>query len=117
MSTIGTIGYEAADGSFVGVYCHYDCDFDYMLPTLRKMLFVDVVLMVNTALSCGGIRSINCEGRPSFFFGERPTNFRPVIWPDINFRFAYRKRLDGSVDVRSDDSKEENHEELPNEWQ
>ena len=102
MATRSTIGYETADGGYVGVYCHYDGYPDYMGPALSAMLHADVVIMVSKGLAGGGIRCVfepDSEGRPGgyevFDDGPRSPN---TAWPRRPEEYAYRKRWDGRVE-------------------
>ena len=99
MSTHSTIGYETADGGYVGVYCHYDGYPSNIGPALHAMYHIDVMQMVEQALRNGGIRCIN--GPDSFeLFNERSdrTEWLHDRWPECEEDYAYRKRLDGRLE-------------------
>lgn len=103
MATRSTIGYETADGGYVGVYCHYDGYPDYMGPILSAMLHADVVIMVSKGLAGGGIRCVfegDSErglsgGYEVFDDGQRDPD---TVWPRRPEEYAYRKRWDGSLE-------------------
>lgn len=96
MATRSTIGYETADGGYVGVYCHYDGYPDNMGPILHAMFHADVVIMVSKALSGGGIRCVEHGGGYDIF---KDGEAAPVTeWPSCPEEFAYRKCLDGRVE-------------------
>jgi hypothetical protein len=102
MSTRSTIGYETADGDYVGVYCHYDGYPAHMGPALHAMLHADVVIMVSKGLAGGGIRSIfepENEGRHGGYevFNDGPRD-PDTEWPRRPEEYAYRKRWDGQVE-------------------
>jgi len=99
MATRGTIGYETPDGGYVGVYIHYDSYPEYIGPSLHHMLHADVVIMVEKALRNGGMRSLEA---PNTFelFNERSERDHWLVdeWPSCPEAFAYRKRLDDSLE-------------------
>ena len=100
MATRSTIGYETADGGYVGVYCHYDGYPDNMGPILHAMFHADVVIMVSKALSGGGIRCVEHGGGYDIF---KDGEAAPVTeWPSCPEEFAYRKCLDGRVEWTDD---------------
>jgi hypothetical protein len=100
MATRGTIGYETPDGGYVGVYIHYDSYPDNIGPSLHHMHHADVVIMVEQALRNGGMR---CLEAPNTFelFNESSERDEWLTdeWPSCPEDFAYRKRLDGRVEV------------------
>lgn len=97
MATRSTIGYETADGGYVGVYCHYDGYPDHMGPILHRMFHADVVIMVSRALAAGGIRSIDTDDTFDLF--NDPVRAAPQTeWPCCPEEYAYRKCLDGRVE-------------------
>jgi hypothetical protein len=96
MATRSTVGYEDADGGYVGVYCHYDGYPDYMGPILHAMLHADVVVMVSRALQGGGLRCVNEDGTYEIFNDKGYA--AETTWPCCPEEFAYRKRLDGRVE-------------------
>lgn len=97
MATRGTIGYETADGGYVGVYVHYDSYPDHMGPNLHRMFHTDVVIMVNKALRQGGIRCINNDGSYEIFNDKGYA--AETTWPCCPEEYAYRKRLDGRLEI------------------
>ena len=100
MATRSTIGYETADGGYVGVYCHYDGYPENMGPILHGMFHADVVIMVSKALSQGGIRCVEHGGGYDIF---KDGEAAPVTeWPCCPEEFAYRKCLDGRVEWTDD---------------
>ena len=100
MATRSTIGYETADGGYVGVYCHYDGYPNHMGPILHRMFHADVVIMVSKALAVSGIRSIDTDG--TFDFGEGDPAAAETQWPCCPEQYAYRKRIDGRVEWTDD---------------
>ena len=103
MATRSTIGYETADGGYVGVYCHYDGYPDHMGPILHRMFHADVVIMVNKALAVGGIRSIGTEGAAEIeLFSDPDPTTAYTQWPCCPEQYAYRKRIDGRVEWTDD---------------
>ena len=99
MATRSTIGYETADGGYVGVYCHYDGEPSNIGPSLDAMLHADVVIMVERALRNGGMRCLN--GPDSFELFNEPSHRAHWLhdhWPECSEDYAYRKRLDGRVE-------------------
>lgn len=97
MATRGTIGYETLEGGFIGVYCHYDSYPYHMAPILHAMFHIDVVLMVNQALACGGIRVVSGINDFALFIGDPPTAVH-TEWPHRREEYAYRKCLDGRLE-------------------
>ena len=94
MSTHSAIGYEQEDGSFIGVYCHYDGYPGHMVPRLKRMFHADVVIMVNEALRRGGIRSIGYKGGYDTFEEE---GIAPILeWPS-RLEYSYVKLRDGTL--------------------
>jgi hypothetical protein len=100
MATRSTVGYEDADGGYVGVYCHYDGYPENMGPNLHRMFHADVVIMVSKALRQGGIRCINNDGTYEIFNDKGYA--AETTWPCCPEEFAYRKRLDGRVEWTND---------------
>ena len=99
MSTHSAIGYEQGDGSFFGVYCHYDGYPDHMVPCLKRMFHADVVIMVNEALKGGGILSIEPGGGYDTFErrGLRSADVAPILeWPS-QLEYSYVKLRDGTL--------------------
>jgi hypothetical protein len=98
MATRSTIGYETADGGYVGVYCHYDGNPEHQMPILRGMYHADVVILVSRALQGGGIRFLSKTGDHEIY----PASGRPIEaetdWPYCAEDYAYIKRLDGRVE-------------------
>lgn len=101
MATRSTIGYETADGGYVGVYCHYDGYPENMGPILHAMLHADVVIMVSKALRGGGLRCINTGGDYEIFTDKQGVPAE-TTWPCCPEGYAYRKRLDGRVEWTDD---------------
>lgn len=101
MATRSTIGYETADGGYVGVYCHYEGYPDYMGPILHAMMHADVVIMVSKALRGGGIRLVN-KDRSYELFNDADFLSPQTEWPCCPEEFAYRKCLDGRVEWTDD---------------
>ena len=102
MATRSTIGYETADGDYVGVYCHYDGYPEHMGPALHAMFHADVVIMVSAGLAGGGIRTVfspDSEGRHGGYevFNDGPRS-PDTEWPRRHEEYAYRKRWDGRVE-------------------
>ena len=97
MATRSTIGYETADGGYVGVYCHYEGYPNRMGPILHAMMHADVVIMVSKALRGGGIRLVN-KDRSYELFNDDPGILPHTEWPCCPEEFAYRKCLDGRVE-------------------
>jgi len=97
MATRGTIGYETQDGGYVGVYCHYDSYPSRMGPILHGMFHIDVVLMVNRALACGGIRSVSGGGDYDLF-NDGDDTYVHTEWPTRPNAYTYRKRIDGRLE-------------------
>ncbi len=94
MSTHSAIGYEQEDGSFIGVYCHYDGYPDHMVPNLKRMFHADVVIMVNEALRRGGIRSIGYKCSYDTLEGKGTS---PILkWPS-QLEYSYVKLRDGTL--------------------
>jgi hypothetical protein len=96
MATRSTIGYETADGGYVGVYCHYDGIPEYQMPILRGMYHADVVILVSRALQGGGIRFLSKTGDHEIY-SDRPIKAE-TDWPYCAEDYAYIKRLDGRVE-------------------
>lgn len=101
MATRGMIGYETPDGGFVGVYCHYDSYSSHMVPILRRMFHIDVVIMVNRALAGGGLRVVRGVNEYNLF-NDGPAAVH-TEWPARPDEYAYRKRLDGRLEVIDSD--------------
>lgn len=97
MATRGTIGYETADGGYVGVYVHYDSYPDHMGPILHEMLHADVVIMVSKALHGGGLRCV-MDGGVYEVFTDKNGIAPQTEWPCCPEEYAYRKCLDGRVE-------------------
>ena len=99
MATRSTIGYETQDGGYVGVYCHYDGYPDNIAPQLMKMTWDEVTLQVNRALLQGGGRCLDeCELET---FNDGGHVEAITEWPSVTEEYAYRKRLDGTVECLS----------------
>ena len=100
MSTRSTIGYETQDGGYVGGYCHFDGYPKNIGPSLHEMLHADVVIMVEEALRNGGMRCLNGPGDFEDY-NERSERERWLTdtWPELSEDYAYRKRLEGQVEV------------------
>lgn len=99
MATRSTIGYETADGGYVGVYAHYDGYPENMGPALYRMHHADVVIMVSRAIQGGGIRCVNGVNDYELY-DDGPIG--PVdCWPECPEEYAYRKRLDGRLEIVS----------------
>ena len=96
MATRSTIGYETADGGYVGVYCHYDGIPEHQMPILRGMYHADVVILVSRALQCGGIRFLSTTGDHEIY-NDKPIKAE-TDWPYCAEDYAYIKRLDGRVE-------------------
>jgi hypothetical protein len=58
MATRGVVGYIQEDGTFLGVYVHYDCNPSGVGLNLLKMHPEDIKTMVTAGIIKGGIRSI-----------------------------------------------------------
>ena len=58
MATRGVVGYIQEDGTFLGVYVHYDCYPSGVGSFLLKMNPEDIKTMVTAGIIKGGIRSI-----------------------------------------------------------
>jgi len=102
MATRSTIGYETANGDYVGVYCHYDGYPAHMGPALHTMLHADVVIMVSKGLAGGGIRTVfspDSEGRHGGYevFNDGPRD-PDTVWPRLLGEYTYRKCWDGRVE-------------------
>ena len=96
MATRSTIGYETADGGYVGVYCHYDGIPEHQMPILRGMYHADVVILVSRALQRGGIRFLSTTGDHEIY-NDKPIKAE-TDWPYCAEDYAYIKRLDGRVE-------------------
>jgi hypothetical protein len=59
MATRGVVGYIQEDGTFLGVYVHYDCYPSGVGSILLKMHSEDIRTMVTMGIMKGGIRAIN----------------------------------------------------------
>ena len=59
MATRGVVGYIQEDGTFLGVYVHYDCNPSGVGLNLLKMHPEDIKTMVTAGIMKGGIRCIN----------------------------------------------------------
>ena len=59
MATRGVVGYIQEDGTFLGVYVHYDCYPSGVGSNLLKMNPEDIRSMVTAGIMKGGIRAIN----------------------------------------------------------
>jgi hypothetical protein len=59
MATRGVVGYIQEDGTFLGVYVHYDCYPSGVGSFLLKMNTEDIKTMVTAGIIRGGIRAIN----------------------------------------------------------
>jgi len=97
MATRGTIGYETPDGGYIGVYVHFDTYPENMAPQLKVMSWDEVALQVNRALLQNGGRHLeNCV---LVTFNDGMGGPNPELkWPCCPHEYAYRKRLDGSVE-------------------
>jgi hypothetical protein len=102
MATRSTIGYETADGGYVGVYCHYDGYPDNIGPSLDEMLHADVIIMVEQALRNGGMRCLDAPNTFQFF-NENSERERWLVdeWPSCPEEWSYRKRLNGQLEIFS----------------
>ncbi len=96
MATRSTIGYETQDGGYIGVYCHYDGYPENIAPQLKQMTWEEVTLQVNRALLQGGGRSL--DGNELQTFKDGGSSRPETQWPSCPEQYAYRKRLDGTVD-------------------
>jgi len=96
MGTSGTIGYETPDGGYVGVHLHYDSYPEHIAPQLKKMTWDEVSFQVTRAiLQSGGRYLARCEIDT---FNDGSPVHPEARWPFCAEDFAYRKRLDGSVE-------------------
>lgn len=102
MSTHSTIGYEAEDGSYVGVYCQFDGYPDHMLPTLRNTSLDIIRAEVERALVEGGLRFIENGAWETYgdAHGDRTERKEWLhdTWPCTENEYNYRVRLDGTVE-------------------
>ncbi len=98
MATRSTIGYETADGGYVGVYCHYDGNPEHQMPILRGMYHADVVILVSRALQGGGIRFLDSNGLHEIYPDTGRSIEAETDWPYCAEDYAYIKRLDGRVE-------------------
>jgi len=98
MATRSTIGYETADGGYVGVYCHYDGLPEHQMPILREMYHADVVILVSRALQGGGIRFLDSNGLHEIYPASGRSIKAETDWPYCAEEYAYIKRLDGRVE-------------------
>ncbi len=98
MATRSTIGYETADGGYVGVYCHYDGNPEHQVPILRGMYHADVVVLVSRALRGGGIRFLDSNGLHEIYPDTGRSIEAETDWPYCAEDYAYIKRLDGRVE-------------------
>jgi len=104
MATRSTIGYETPEGGYIGVYCHFDGYPDNIAPQLKQMPWEDVSLQVNRALLQGGARWLDhCEFE-TFNETSHPGEWLTDMWPSCPESYAYRKRLDGTVECFDGDS-------------
>jgi len=101
MATRSTIGYETADGGYVGVYCHYDGYPENMGPQLQQMSWEELSLQVNRALLQGGGRSLQGGEMETYNEPSHPKQWLRDTWPCTAEEFNYRKRLDGTVECVS----------------
>lgn len=101
MATRGTIGYETLDGEYRGVYVHYDSYPQHIVPILSEMMMADVAIMVERAISSGGIRVISDGGKFELFNDDSNGDVYEE-WPCCPEEFAYRKCLDGRVEWTDD---------------
>jgi hypothetical protein len=96
MATRSTIGYETPDGGYIGVYVHYDSYPGNIAPQLKQMSWEDVSLQVNRAIMQNGARCLDgCELET---FNDGSPLSPTLAWPSCPEEYAYRKRLDGSVE-------------------
>lgn len=98
MATRGTIGYETLDGGYRGVYVHYDAYESHMVPILSEMLHAQVAIMVERAIASGGIRTLDTDGDYELF-NDGGTGNPNTDWPSCPEEYAYRKLLDGRLEV------------------
>ena len=98
MATRSTIGYETPDGGYIGVHCHWDGYPDNIAPQLKRMSWEDVSFQVDRALLQGGGRSL--DGCEIHTWNETipAEQLLTTKWPTCSEDYAYRKRLDGSVE-------------------
>jgi hypothetical protein len=83
MATRSVIGYMQEDGTYLGVYCHYDGYPSGVGRTLMKMNSEDIKAMVTAGIMRGGIRCINSPDLAEVeYFNE--------VWPE-----ARRTQLPG----------------------
>ena len=74
MATRSVIGYIQEDGSYLGVYCHYDGYPSGVGSFLLKMNPEDIKTMVTAGIIKGGIRAINSPSLDDVeYFNE--------VWP------------------------------------
>ena len=100
MATRGTIGYETKEGGYVGVYLHYDAYPENVAPFLESMTYDNVVEMVLIGLAENGLRQVDCGGRRGYETFADNGPMRPNLeWPKCPEEWAYRKRLDGEVEI------------------
>lgn len=100
MATRSTIGYETLEGGYRGVYCHYDGYESHMVPILSEMLHAQVAIMVERAIATAGIRTIDTDGNYELF-DDGGTGWKVLNtdWPSCPEEYAYRKLLDGRLEV------------------
>jgi len=96
MATRSTIGYETAEGGYIGVYCHYDGYPDNIVPQLKMMSWEEVSFQVNRALLQSGGRCLDCCELETFNDGS--ITRAETEWPACPEQYAYRKRIDGTVE-------------------
>lgn len=98
MSTRSTIGYETAEGDYIGVYCHFDGYPKHMIPELSRMTWEDVSVAVTAGLLGGGIRCIDDYVSESYDEASDPNKWIISQWPTNENKYNYRKRLDGTLE-------------------
>ncbi len=96
MGTPCVIGYETENGEYRGTYCHWDGYPSQICPVISGMMLADVVIMVERAVSVGGVRSIDSEKGIDYFSDDAMECV--TSWPDSCCHYAYRKKLDGSLE-------------------
>jgi len=101
MSTKSRIYYECEDGSFKGVYCHYDGYPSHVYPILYNASWEYVVKMVDEALANSGLRCLSDDSYEVFRDGGGGDDSWGVKeWPPCSaaLEYNYLKRRDGSVE-------------------
>jgi hypothetical protein len=103
MATRSVIGVERADGSFLGVYCHYDGYPSHVVPLMQAMSREQLLTEIEKAIAEDGMRQFMGVGSETFTMNHGSTPDGSAwdykFWPCRAQEYNYRLRLDGEIDI------------------